>query len=158
MGPGISNDLQRDKSSVMLFSGKRGRKSHLCIHNALVLGQATCEHSERTKHLCVILTPALSWTPHVSNLIRRLSYKVYMLKRSAYRCGSNAHVRHLYISLVRPVLEYAGPVLDSCTPEDCLPAERPQLSFARSVLRASRRLKSSVSVLVEIGWPSYCFL
>ena len=43
------------KSSVMLFSGKRGRKSHLCTSSAMVLGKATVEQSERTQHLGVIL-------------------------------------------------------------------------------------------------------
>ena len=142
------------KSSVMLFSGKRGRKSHLCTSSAMVLGKATVEQSERTQHLGVILTTALSWTPHVDNLICRVSYKVYKLKRLAYLCGSNAFVRHLYISLVRPVLEYAGPVWDCCTLEDCLRVERLQLSVARAILRASRRTKSNVSVLAEIGWPT----
>ena len=67
---------------------------------------------------------------------------------------ATAFVRHLYISLVRPVLEYAGPVWDSCTLEDCLRVERLQLSVARAILRASRRTKSDVSVLAEIGWPT----
>ena len=111
-----------------MFSGKRGRKSHLCTSIAMpVLGQATVEQSERTQYLGVILTTALSWTPHVDNLIRRVSYKVYMLKRLAYHCGSNAYLRHPYLSLVQPVLECAGPVWDYCTLEDCLRVERLQL-------------------------------
>ena len=138
------------KSSVMLFAGKRGRK----CSSVMVLGQATVEQSERTQHLGVILTTALSWTPHVDNLIRRVSCKVYMVKRLVYRCGSNAFVRHLYISLVRPVLEYARPVWDSCTLENCLRIERLQLSVARAILRASRRTKPNVSVLGDIGWPT----
>ena len=39
------------KYSVMLFIGKRGRKSHFCTPNAMVLGQATVEQSGRTQHL-----------------------------------------------------------------------------------------------------------
>ena len=142
------------KSSVMFFSGKRGRKSHLCTPNVMVLGQATVEQSESTQHLGVILTTTLSWTSDVGNIIRQVSYKVYMLKRLAYRCGSNTFVRHPYISLVRLVLEYAGPAWDSCTQDDCLRVERLRLSVARAILCASRRTKSNTSVLAEIGWPT----
>ena len=143
------------KSSVMLFSGKRGRKSHLCTSSALVPGQATVEQLERenTAPWCQIDNGAVL-DSHIDNLIRRVSYKVHMLKRLAYRCGSNTFVRHLYISLVRLVLEYAGPAWDSYTLEDCLRVEILQLSVARAILRASRCTKSDVSVLAKIGWPT----
>ena len=65
-------------------------------------------------------------------------------------------VRHFYTNPVRPVriLEYAGPVWDSCTLEDCLRVEKLQLSVARAILRACRRTKWNVSFLAEIGWPT----
>ena len=82
-----------------------------------------------------------------------------MLKRLAYRCESNAFVRHLYISLVRPILEYAGPVWDSCTLEDCLRVERLQLLVARARLinitckssHKVKRVRSSGNRMANIG-------
>ena len=60
----------------------------------------------------------------------------------------------LYLSYVRPVLEYGSAVWHSGLREiDALAIERVQASVARTILRASRdRTKSSL--FAELNWPS----
>ena len=60
----------------------------------------------------------------------------------------------LYLTLVRLVLEYAGPVRDACSRTDSLRLEGAQLSIARAILRASRQTLSSRDVLTRIGLPT----
>ena len=98
----------------MVFRGKRKDKlSH--DECDILLGDSPVPHCAETNHLGVTITQSLSWTPHVDKLLQRVSYKAHILKRLAYRCNSgNEFVAHLYLTLVRPVLEYAGPV--------CMPA------------------------------------
>ena len=86
--------------------------------------------------------------------LHRVTHKVFILRRLAYRCRDNNFVCSLYLALVRPVLEYAGPVWDSCNKADSLRLERVQLSIARSILRADRRSTGNISVLESIGWPT----
>ena len=142
------------KSAVMVFRGKR--KDKLSRDKCdILLGDSPVPHCAETKHLGVTITQSLSWTPHVDKLLQRVSYKVYILKRLAYRCNSGSEfVAHLYLTLVRPVLEYAGPVWDACSRTDSLRLERAQLSIARAILRASRQSLSNRDVLTRIGWPT----
>ena len=138
----------------MVFRGKRKDKpsSDECD---ILLGDSPVPHCAETKHLGVTITQSLSWTPHVDKLLERISYKVYILKRLAYRCNSGTEfVAHLYLTLVRPVLENAGPVWDACTRTDSLRLERAQLSIARAILRASRQSLSNRDVLTRISWPT----
>ena len=107
-----------------------------------------------TKHLGITIIQSLSWTQHVDKLLQCVSYKVYILKRPAYRCNSGREfVFHLYLILVCPVLECAGPVWDACTRSDCLCLELAQLS----IVRANSRRKSSITFhrwCADESWPT----
>ena len=107
-----------------------------------------------TVHLGVQLSSSLSWSAHIAGLVRHVAFKVYLIKRLAYHSGAANVAKRLYLGLVRPVLEYAGPVWDSCTKADCLAVERVQLFLARASLRCSHRSTSNVDVLSIIGWPT----
>ena len=58
------------------------------------------------------------------------------------------------MTVVRPILEYASPVWDSCTKADALALERLQLSVARALVKKGRRVASNSAVLEMIGWPT----
>ena len=138
----------------MVFRGKRKDKlsSDECD---ILLGDSPLPHCAETKHVGVTITQSLSWTPHVDKLLQRVSYKVYILKSLAYRCNSGSEfVAHLYLTRVRLVLEYAGPVWDACSRTDSFRLERAHLSIARALLRASRQSLSNRNVLTRIGWPT----
>ena len=122
----LSKSFNPSKSAVMVFRGKR--KDKLSRDECdILLGDSPVPYCAETKHLGVTITQSLSWTPHVDKLLQRVSYKVHILKRLAYRCNSgNEFVAHLYLTLVRPVLEYAGPVWDACSRTDSLRLERAQ--------------------------------
>ena len=138
----------------MIFRGKRKDKlsSDECD---ILLGDLPVPHCAETKHQGVTITQSLSRTPHVDKPLQCVSYKVYILKRLANRCNSgNEFVAQLYLTLVRPVLEYAGPVWDACSRTDSLRLERVQLSIACAFLPASRQSLSTRDVLTRIGWPT----
>ena len=109
-------------------------------------------HCAKTKHLG---TQSLFCTPHVDKLLQCVSYKVYILKRPAYRCNSGSEfVAHLYLTLVCPVLEYAGPVWDACTRPDSLRLERAQLSIARAQFSEKVGNHFLTDVLTRIDRPT----
>ena len=109
---------------------------------------------KKTRHLGVILTDSLTWSPHVRDILKRVGYKAFILKRLAYRCRADGFVRHMFMTVVRPILEYASPVWDSCTKADALALERLQLSVARAIVKKGRRVASNSVVLEMIGWPT----
>ena len=90
----------------------------------------------------------------MSNIIRRVKFKAFLLKRLARRHGSADLVKRLYCCLVRPVFEYAAPVWDACSQHDTIAMERFQLSIARAILHVRRRQTHNVDVLATIVWPT----
>ena len=139
------------KSAVMVFRGRhREKRPAEHVH----LGKAEVQLGEVTRHLGVTVTKSLTWSAHIDNILNRVNYKTFVLKRLAWKCPDSTFVRHLFLCLVRPVLEYAGPVWDSCSKADCLRLERLQVSVARSILRLGRHSSSSSDILKQIGWPT----
>ena len=96
----------------------------------------------------------LSWSEHITRLIHRVQFKVFTLKRLARRLGSESLVTRLFLSLVRPSLEYAAPAWDSCSKHDAMSLERVQLSSPELFFVLSRRSCHNTDVLRKIGWPT----
>ena len=141
------------KSTVMVFCG-RHREKRPAEH--VNLCKAEVQPCEVTRHLGVTVTKSLAWYAHVDNILNRVNYKTFVLimKRLAWKCPDSTFVRRLFLCLLRPILEHAGPVWDSCSKADCLHLERLQVSEARSILRLGRRSSSSSDNLKQIGWPT----
>ena len=109
---------------------------------------------EETRHLGVLLSDTLSWSSHISGIIRRQKFHVFVLQRLAKRRYSANVVKRLFTGLVRPALEYASVLWDGCNQHDRLALERLQLAIARSILSCSRRDYHNQDVLRLIGWPT----
>ena len=84
-----------------------------------------------TVHLGICLSSTLSWSEHITRLINRVQFKVFTLKRLARRLGSESLVTRLFLSLVRPSLEYAAPAWDSCSKHDAMSLERVRTALGR---------------------------
>ena len=69
------------------------------------------ENVQSYKYLGVIISSDLSWGNHVSIVCLPMKHMV-MLYRCFYRGCTPDTLRTLYISCVRPLLEYAEPVWD----------------------------------------------
>ena len=46
--------------------------------------------AEKTRHLGVILTDSLTWSPHVRDILKRVGYKAFILKRLETGVGQMA--------------------------------------------------------------------
>ena len=65
---------------------------------------------KHAKFLGVILSDDLTWNMHVDSIVKKTAKRVYMLyqlKRAGIR---QTDLDNVYVSVVRPVLEYACPV------------------------------------------------
>ena len=150
-----STTFNAGKSTVMNI---RSHRKHQLTPSSMQAVQSsslgTIPIAEKTRHLGVILTDSLTWSPHVRDILKRVGYTAFILKRLAYRCRADGFVRHMFMTVVRPILEYASPVWDSCTKAEALALERLQLSVARAIVKKGRRVASNSAVLEMIGWPT----
>ena len=78
----------------------------------LYLCGSELEEVEIFKYLDVLISKNLSWSEHISEICTKAQQILGLLYRQLYNNGDPATLRQLYISLVRPHLEYASQVWD----------------------------------------------
>ena len=101
--------LNPQKCKLMIMSKKRcpttySEPLHLC--------GSELEEVKFFKYLGVLLTNSLSWSDQISELCSKARKIIRLLFRRFYNDGNPATLKQLYISLVRPHLEYAAQVWD----------------------------------------------
>jgi len=60
--------------------------------------------------LGVHIDSTLSWSTHIEYIIKKATTRLYFLKQLKRAGLPNRHLLHLYITVIRPVLEYCAPV------------------------------------------------
>ena len=77
----------------MLF--RRKRRHTASPSPVLLLNSIEIPSAESTRYLGVMLTRTLSWYEHISNIIQRQQFKIFVLKRLARRRGVEDVVKQL---------------------------------------------------------------
>ena len=104
------------KCSYMMISRKR--YPTLPPHPLMLNGQ-TLKKVECFKYLGLLLSSDLSWTPHITSICSKAKRLLGLLYRRFYNFVEDRNtLKQLYLSLVRPHLEYACPVWDPHTVKD----------------------------------------
>ena len=150
---GVQFSFNASKTVHMLFRRKH-RRHTASPSPVLLLNSIEIPFAESTRHLGVTLTSTLSWSEHISNIILRQQFKIFVLKRLARCRGAEDVVKRLHVGVVRPALEYASALWDGCLRRDRIALERVQLAIARSVLHCPRQDRHNWEVLRQIGWPT----
>ena len=130
----LQNHLQMNasKCKYMTISRKRSPPSHyqLCIENQPI------EKVSTFKYLGVWLSDNLSWSTHVEKSSKNALKKSGLIYRRFSRYSSKDCLQQLYLSFVRPHLEYAVPVWDPHCLSHVNTLERVQKFSLRMIHRA----------------------
>ena len=105
------------------------------------------------KHLGVVFSNQLDWSAQMMHLLSMGKRKAGFLRFMARELPGDLICR-LYVSCVRPALEYASPVWHvGISRQQAIALERIQASVARRVLKAPWRTPKQV-LLERLQWPS----
>ena len=74
---------------------------------ALMINGTELEQVDSYKYLGVWITSTLSWSKHVTEDCRKARRKVGILYRKCYQYANTATMLKLYLTCIRPDLEYA---------------------------------------------------
>ena len=107
------------------------------------------EHS----YLGILLTSSMSFSPHINNIVAKASKMLYFIRRNLSKCTKDVKST-VYLSLVRPILEYSSPVWDPYLLADIQSIEKVQRSVARWVSSDYSRFTSVTSMLNKLQWPT----
>ena len=97
------------KCKYMLISRKR---QPLVSSDLFTINNLKIEKVEHFKYLGVWLSSNLTWNKHIEEICKSASKQTGMIYRKFYQNSSRETLLNLYISLIRPRLEYAAPVWD----------------------------------------------
>ncbi len=84
------------------------------------------------RHLGITFSEYLSWKDHVTDIVKRASSKIGLLRRLRYSLTPTI-TRDLYIHCIRPTLEYACIVWSGLSASDCARLERCNRRAARLI-------------------------
>ena len=126
-------EFNANKCRVMLPSRRRSNSipSPPIYLHGVVLSQVTTY-----KYLGVIISHNLSWKPHVTAICNKTRRLIGMIYRKFYRHSDPTTLLKLYLTIIRPNLEYASSVWD--------PSHRLQIDALESVQKFGLRMCEGV--------------
>ena len=89
------------------------------------------------KHLGVILQSSGRWTEHITDIIQRAKKKVDILRGLMHRLDRRT-LEIMYLTYIKPLLEFSNALLDNCTKGEKEKLEEIQLAAARVVSGGTR--------------------
>ena len=107
---------------------------------------------ESHKHLGITLTYNGKWHTHIETILSS-AYKMLGVMRKLKYMFSRQALNQMYISYVRPLLEYSSVEWDGCSEQDKTALERFQNEAARIVTGLTRST-SVANLYKECGWDS----
>ena len=108
--------INSKKSKEMIISFTHDVHFKKSVPNIIIEGNPV-EVVDHAKLLGVILSDDLTWNMHVDSIVKKAAKRVYMLYQLKRAGISQSDLVTVYLSVVRPVLEYACPVWHTNLPK-----------------------------------------
>src|SRR5664279_1094115 len=156
--------LQRDIDTMFEWSCKwqmrfNSKKCHILtvtrkrsvIKLDYVLGNDQLSAVDSYPYLGVTVSSDLRWNKHIDNVTLKAGRTLNFIRRNCYPCDVDAKSL-AYITLVRPLLEYACSAWDPHTARDINSIEMVQHRAARFAKRDYHRTTSVTSLMNQLGW------
>ena len=134
------------KTYFMVISLKKQKP----IYGPILLNNTTLKETNEIKSLGLTITNNLSWQSHIFNLIKKASIRLFILNKYKYILPRSALIT-IYLSLIRPILEYGDVIYDSAPLSTVQPLENLQRQAALACSGAYRHTKHQ-NLLNELGW------
>ena len=139
-------DFNPKKTKALIITNNTSPDLNLRFDNEKI------EIVESHKHLGVTISSDANWKTHIDNISIAASKQVNVLRKLKFtlsrKCLSN-----IYISFIRPLLEYACEVWDGCYERETEKLEKNQLEAAR-IVTGLTKFASKEALYFETGWET----
>ncbi|XP_019625504.1 PREDICTED: uncharacterized protein LOC109470861 [Branchiostoma belcheri] len=139
----------------MLLNGKKSQAMLICFSRnipvlpPLSLGGEPVPVTNVAKGLGFIFDDKLSWREHVRSTVSKASSRLHYLRLLTKQGMSVEDLIQVYLSLIRPVLEYGHVLLVGCSEDLAASMERVQRRALRIISRGGRRSVPDLPSLKE---------
>ena len=107
--------LNSNKCKEMILDFSRNYSLTSGIQS-VTIGEQVLERVEHAKMLGVTISNNLTWSKHVDNIVSKAGKRVYLLYQLKRAGISQNYLVTIYVSVIRPVLEYACRVWSTSLP------------------------------------------
>jgi hypothetical protein len=136
------------KTKTMLISLKKD----VVVHPPLLMDGSIINDVNEHKHLGITLQSDLNWQAHINSICKKANKRIDILSCLKYRLDRRS-LETIYISYIRPILEYGSNIWDNCTKGQSDQIESIQKRAARIVTGALVRT-STDRLYSELAWHS----
>jgi len=136
------------KNEVMTFS----LRTNPLVQPPLFFDGTVLKEVTQHTHLGLTFSSNMSWKPHVDRICSRASQRNNILRKLKFRLPRKT-LENLYLSLVRPILEYADVIFDDNSISLSQRLEAIQYEAARTCTGALISTNRT-SLLNELGWKT----
>ena len=136
------------KSEAITFTRKRIRP----LHPPLYMNHQAINEVSSHKHLGLILSNDCNWHEHIEYIKTKAWFRINIMRRLKFKLDRKS-LEIIYMSFIRPLLEYASVVWDNCAEYESEELEKIQNEAARIVTGATK-LVSLEALYIDTGWES----
>ena len=137
-----------NKTESLLIS----RKSNRLFHPPLSMLDQQITDVESHKHLGIYLSNDCTWHKHIEYIKEKAWNRINVMRKLKYELDRQS-LETIYLTFIRPVLEYANVVWDNCTHYEKEELEKIQNEAAR-IVTGTTKLVSIHALYEEIGWDT----
>jgi hypothetical protein len=102
------------------------------------------------KHLGLFFTGSLTWAKHIDYIKSKAWQRINILRTLKFKLDRHS-LETIYISFIRPLLEYGDIIFDNCSHTEKEELEKINYEAARIVTGATK-LVSIEKLFIEVGW------
>ena len=135
------------KTEVMLFTNRS-----LTNYPNIIFDNTQLSFVENHKHLGVYINSKGKWDKHIDYIINKCARLLGLMRSMKFKM-SRMSLNKMYLSYIRPILEYADVLWDGCSNENESRIEKVQLEAARLVSGLTRSTSTN-RIYQEIGWKT----
>ena len=134
------------KSESIIFTRKRIKPVHPPLH----MNQQAINEVTSHKHLGLVFSNDCTWHDHIEHIKTKAWFRINIMRRLKFQLDRKS-IETIYMSFIRPLLEYASVVWDNCTQYESDELQKIQNEAARIVTGATK-LVSLESLDDDTGW------
>ena len=134
-----------NKTDAMLFTNRL-----FTNYPSLIFGNPQLTFTNTHKHLGVTFNSSGKWEDHINEIINKCAKMIAVMRKMKMKLSRNC-LNTMYLSFIRPVLEYADVVWDGCSLQNCNRLEKVQCEVARIVTGLTRSVSLDL-LYKEVGW------
>ena len=128
------------------------RKINKPVHPPIFMLNQQIKDVQFHKHLGVYLSTDCSWHKHIDYIKGKAWTRMNVMRKFKYTLDRKS-LETIFITFIRPILEYADVIWDNCTQQEKNELEKIQLEAAR-IATGATKLVSVQKLYDETGWET----